>query len=278
VFVCISASADGDARPAHDTRGMGRVTAISTGPAGGHMTRRRLLLLGVAALLTVSALLAIGILLAGRFGRTEQRILGTTLLLAGFGLLALPSIVLVDQARCRRLAGAAAAAAAVGATLALASVWGASGSDALGKSVGTATIVALALAQPAALAARRRPDDPPSVRRLFAGSCAAAAVGATTAISLLWANPHGPLYPRLLGALVVLDLLLVALQPVVARACPAQAEHRFAVALASGKTVEVSIPGGDVATAAARAIRDIERAGGRVVRLEVTDGAARRET
>lgn len=242
------------------------------------MKRRRLLLLGVAALLSLSALLAIGILLVGRFGRSEQRILGTTMLLAGFSVLALPSVVLLDQRRFRRLAAAAASAPALAAALAVAAVWGASDSDTFGRCVGTATILTLALAQTAALAARRHDDDPLSVRRLFAGSCALAAVGATAGSALLWANPHSALYPRLFGALVVLDLLVVALQPVLARARPAEVEHRFAVVLATGETIDVSITGGDVATAAAKAIRAAERGGGRVVRLDVSDAAARTRT
>jgi hypothetical protein len=242
-------------------------------PAATHaegMKRRRILLLGVAGLLSVSALLAIGILLVGRFGRTEQRILGTTMLLAGFGLLALPSVVLFDQGRFRQLAAAATATTAVGAGLALALVWGPSGSDTFGKVVGTATVLGVSFAQTAAVAARRRTDDPPAVRRLFAGSCVLAGVAAGAATALLWADPQNQLYPRLFGALVVLDLLVVALQPVLARARTPTEQHRFTVVLASGETIELSIAGGDTATAAAKAIRTAERAGGRVVRLDVT--------
>ena len=66
------------------------------------MSTRRLLLSAVAAVLTLTALLAIGILLFGRFGETEGRILGTTIFLALFGLLSLPAAILLDQ---KRLAG-----------------------------------------------------------------------------------------------------------------------------------------------------------------------------
>jgi hypothetical protein len=65
---------------------------------------KRILLLAVAGLLSASALLAIGILLVGRFGETEGRILATTALLAGYGLVGLPSTILFDQGRSRRLA------------------------------------------------------------------------------------------------------------------------------------------------------------------------------
>jgi amino acid transporter len=259
MFVSIGAAADALRPRPHDAE---------------RVTRRRILLLGVAALLSLSALLAIAILLVGSFGRTEQRILGTTMLLAGYGVLGLPSVMLFDRGRQRRLATAAALAPAVAAALSLAGVWGASDSDTFGKSVGTAVVVALALAQTAAVSARRRDDDPPLVRRLFAGSCALAAVGAATATALLWAGPSDPVYTRLFGALVVLDLLLVALQPVLARARPLQEEHRFRIVLATGETVEVVLAGDDVATAAARAIRTAQRGGSQVVRLDVRDEEA----
>jgi hypothetical protein len=233
------------------------------------MSRRRLLLLGVAALLSLSALLAIAILLVGRFGSIEGRILGTTALLAGYGLVALPGVVLLDRGRARRLAQTTATLSAVAAALALASVWGASDTDAMGRSVGTATVFALAAAQTSALAARRQERDPGSVRRLYAASCATAVAVATAGAVLIWGNPHDAVYLRLFGALVVLDLLIVALQPVLARARPTPTPHRFAVVLSSGETFSVTIEGGDLASAAAKAIRAAEHGGGRVVRLDV---------
>jgi hypothetical protein len=181
------------------------------------MARRRILLLVVAALLTVSALLAIAILLAGRFGDTERRIIATTMLLAAYGLLSLPAVVLLDQGRARRLALGAVTLAGAGATLAVVSVWGDSGDD-VGRSLGTVTVLALAAAQAAALSARRSELDPLAVRLLFLFSCGTAALAAVFASVLLWTQPDASIYVRLLGALVVLDLLLVALQPVLARA------------------------------------------------------------
>lgn len=186
------------------------------------MRWRRILLLGVAGLLSVSALLAIAILLIGRFGDTERNIVATTLLLAGYGVLSLPGVVLLDQSRRTPLAVGVVGLAAVAAMLALVSVWGFSGVDSVGKSVGTATIFALAAAQAAALTARRRAGDPAAVAGLFTASCATALLAAVTASALIWAQPHGSLYPRLVGALVVLDLLFVALQPVLGRVQPPQ--------------------------------------------------------
>jgi hypothetical protein len=233
------------------------------------MTRKRALRLTVAVLLSVSAVLAIAVLLIGRFGSTEGRILASTALLGGFGLIALPGVVLLDKERARWLALAGIASAALASVLALVAIWSPSSSDTLGRTVGSAAVVAVALSQVCALTARRASGDPVSVRRLFGASCTTAALAAILAVSLVWSNPHGALAPRVLGALVVLDLLLIALQPILARARPGVIAHRFEVVLASGERVAVSVMGGDVASAAARAIRSIERERGSVVELDV---------
>ena len=188
---------------------------------------KRIVLLTVAGLLSVSALLAIGILLVGHFGRTEGRILAATALLAGYALLALPSTILLDQGRSRRLAVGGLALAAAGASLALAAVWTNNPSDAVGKAVGTVTAFAFASAQASALAACRRERDPSSVRRLLALANALAPALAAMFTVLLWAQIEQDSYFRLLAALVVLDLLVVALQPLLARAWPVAAHYRL---------------------------------------------------
>lgn len=234
------------------------------------MTRKRVLLLTVAVLLSVSAVLAIAVLLIGRFGSTEGRILGSTALLGGFGLVALPGVVLLDKERARQLALAGVASAALASVLALVAMWSPSSSDTLGRTVGSAVVVAVVFSQVCALTARRTSGDPAAVRRLFAASCATAAIAAILAVTFIWNNPHGTLAARVLGALVVLDLLLVALQPILTRARPVVVVvHHFEIVLASGERVAVSVKGGDVASAAARAIHSVERERGSVVELDV---------
>jgi hypothetical protein len=212
-------------------------------------------------------MLAIGILLAGHFGRTQGRILGSTALLAGYGLVALPAAFLLDQGRCRRLALATASLAALVAALALAGLW--SGSETLGKLVGSATAFALAGAQTSALTARRREGDPTAVRRLFTASCGTTLVAASAFAVFIWIQPNGSLFPRLFGSLVVFDLLLVALQPILARTRPVGPAHHLRVVLATGETLETVTEGGDLAAATAKAIRRLERSGERVARIEI---------
>jgi len=230
---------------------------------------RRLLLLAVAGLLSASALLAIGILLLGHFGDTEGRILVTTALLAGYGLVALPSAILLDQGRLQSLAFTGLGLAGSAAALSMAAVWTEDPPEWLGKTMGTAAVGAVAVAQVAALTARRRDGDQVSVRRLFAVSCVLAAVVVAMAGAAIWWQIDSSGYYRVFGAFFVLDLLAVALQPILARARPATAAHRFRITVANGETVELEVEAPDLATAVAKSIHSLERDGRDVERIEV---------
>ena len=85
----------------------------------------------------------------------------------------------------------------------------------------------------------------------------------------LWGEIEGDGYFRILAALVVLDLLVVALQPILARARPTVGLHRLRVTVADGETLELDVEARDLAAAAAKAIRAQEQGGRRVLRLEV---------
>ncbi len=224
------------------------------------------MLTGVAVSLCATALLAIGILLFGNFGDTEGRILGTTLMLAGYGLVALPAGFLLDQSRHRPLAAAIVALASAGLTLGLVSIWGGE-SETLGKSIVTVTVFALAASQTGALAARRQETDPSSVRTIFAISCGLALLLTVMATAAVWAEPNTQFYFRILGALAVLDVLLVALQPLLALARPREEIYHLTVGLERGEELETEVEAPDFAAAAARAIRETERAGRRVRRV-----------
>ena len=147
---------------------------------------KQVVLLAVAALLSTSAALAIAILLFGDFGETEGRILATTGLLAGYGLLALPAAMLVDQRRLPALAGAVLVLAAAGAALAVAAIWTEEPSDAHGKAIGTVSAFLVASAQVSALALRRPERDRALVRGLFAASSVLATVVASAAGAMLY--------------------------------------------------------------------------------------------
>jgi len=232
------------------------------------MSGKRILLLAVAGLLSATALLAIAILLGNGFGGSQWKILGTTGFLAGYALVALPAAVLLDQGRHRKLALATAACAAAGATLALVSLWIEFTSSAGSNAVASVTAFALAGAQVSALTARLRESDSVLVRRLFVASCVTGIASAVLFTGLICFDVDGGPY-RFFGALLVLDLLLVALQPLFARTAQVAQVHRFVVTVDSGEQVPVTIESGDLAGAAAKAIRSVEHDGRRVVALEI---------
>lgn len=232
---------------------------------------KQVLLLAVAGLLSVSGAIAVGILLFGEFGQTEGRVLATTGLLAAYGLLALPAAMLVDRRRLPVLAVLVLTLALAGALLAVSAVWRSSPSDAHGNAVGTVTAFLVASAQVSALVLRRPDRDRKLVRWLFALSCLFAAVAAAMFTVVLWAEIDSERYGRVLAAVVVLDILAVALQPTLARARPHAITIPLRLLLESGETREVGVLAPDLAAAAADAIRQSEREGHRVVRLEVAE-------
>ena len=242
------------------------------------ITGKRLVLFAVAGLLTATAALAIGTLLFGDFGSTEDRILATTALLGGYGLLTLPAAVLRDQRRAPALAAAVVLLAVAAASLAMVAVWSDGPSDALGKALGAANGWLVATVQPAALMLRRREDDARLVRLLFGASSALVVVLALMFAVLLWAEIDSERYGRIFGALLVLDVLLVALQPILARARPRVRAHRLRVRVATGGSIDLTIEAPDLGSAASKAIRSVERDGQRVVGLDLTGAVSGRAT
>ena len=235
-------------------------------------TRWRVLLLAVAVLLTASALLAVAILLMGEPGEFQGRILGTTALLGGFGVLGLPGAMLLDQGRARRLAGSLLVLCPVSAALALIPIWNDDPPTALVKLMATAVIATVLVAQTAALVALRREHAPRIVGLLFVASAVLAAAVWTLATVMIWAETGGPGEGRFLGALIVLDLLSVALQPILARARAAGVRARLRLTTAVGAE-EVTATGRDLGSAVASAIRGVEEVGGRVVAVEILESA-----
>ena len=239
-------------------------TAMSRSPSTTN--RRTILLLAVATLMCTAAALAIGILLFGDFGGIEARILGSTLLIAGYGTLAIPGAILWDQRRLLPLAAALAGLAILAASLNLVGIWWerSSNEQVLGKMIATVAFFLIATVVTAALAARPR-------HRLFSASVALSFIAAAMATAAMWAEVEREGYLRLLGAVVVLDVLLVALQPLLMRARRSQTPRPLRIADTSGRTTEVTVQADSLASAAAKAIRVAERQGRHVHSVEVLE-------
>jgi hypothetical protein len=115
------------------------------------------------------------------------------------------------------------------------------------------------------------------MRRLFAASCVAVVAVAVLFTVLLWGEIDSERYGRIIGSLVVLDALLVALQPILARARPITTVHRLRLVVAPHETMELSVEARDAVEAVARAMRSLEREGRRVLLVELADRADRVE-
>jgi hypothetical protein len=114
------------------------------------------------------------------------------------------------------------------------------------------------------------------VRRLFVVSSALVLVLAAVFTVLVWADVESEGFARVFGALLVLDVLLVALQPLVARIQPVEAVHRLLIETVAGETIELEVEAPDLAAAAAKGIGALEREGRRVLLLELVDRAVER--
>ena len=86
-------------------------------------TGTRIALIALLASLIISALIGIIIVLKGDFGDTEGRLLGTTLSMATFTILAIPSIVQLGRGKFYILSGCGAGASVIAFFLVAAAIW-----------------------------------------------------------------------------------------------------------------------------------------------------------
>jgi hypothetical protein len=242
---------------------------------------RRLLLIATVTALCLTALIAVVALLAAEFGETQLRILATT---GGFGLtslIAMRGTALLEQDRYAGLGRAVVGLSAVSFALELWAVWLDTDDPAAWKSYVCGISAAGALGQIAGTLARRRPTDPASIRPLgwAAGACA------LILAVMAWAAAIGEIddagFYQLFGVVAVLDVLAVALQPVVRRlgapaGTTAQRQEapgpgRFVCVLADGRRITRDA-GGDLPNAVAEALRSLHGSGERVSRIELGGG------
>jgi hypothetical protein len=236
---------------------------------------RRVLLLGAILALTITAIIAIVALLAGDFADTELRILATT---GGFGLsslIAMRGTALLDQRRHVALGRAVISLSALSFLIELWILWLDDDSELAWKSYVCSISIAVATAQIAGMLGRRRATDPAWIPRLVG----AAGTSAVVVAAMGWAAAIGEIsragYYRALGAVVVLNVFLVLLQPVVRRLGkpPVEIEgsgRRFVLVLADGHRIDRE--GSDLPAAVAGALREAEQSGRSVTRIELEDG------
>ena len=234
------------------------------------MDLRSLFFRALIVSLTATALIAIGVLLFAEFNDTTGKVIATTALVSAFSLLGMPGGALLDQDRAVWLGWLTLTLAAAGLAYSLVLLW--TESDAGWKLLIAGVAYTVACSHAAATTGRRRETDPPSVRILFVAAIAGTILAATLAAYAAWQEVEdNETFYRVLGALVVADLLATVLQPVLRRAGrearPSQS-FRLKLATADGHDFERSVEAADFASAAALAIEELERSGQTVTRLE----------
>lgn len=239
------------------------------------MGLRRFLLLALVTALSLTALIAIAAVLGGEFGDTQWKILATTGGFALASLFAMRGTILLDQGRHRDLGWSVVALSALAFLLELKVVWIDHGdSEVTWKALAVSAGFAGALGQIATSLARRRPSDPPSLRPLTwaAGACALALEALISFAAIAEVDDGG--YYRFLGAVFILDVLLVALESVVRRlgtrpvVAPGNAE--FVCVLADGRQVRREAREHDLPNAVASALRELTAKGERVRSVELS--------
>jgi len=204
------------------------------------------------------------VLIARRFDETTWRILGTTTTIAVCALLAVPVGVLLERGERRALARASGALTAATLVLTVAGIWAMPHGSAYAKTWAVIATVTLAAAQACAVESRRRDSDSANIRLTVAGSSLIGSLLAALGSLAILAEIASSGFYRALGAVAILDVLLVAGVAVARRgAGPIDQKHRLRI---DGRLVES--PGRDFAAAAANAIRDAERHGQPVRRVE----------
>jgi hypothetical protein len=227
------------------------------------MQLRKLLLTAIVGALCLTAAIAVVILLSGHFTDTSWRILATTSAISFFGLLVVPVGMLLERGRAILLARISGALSCAAFVLTLVVIWR-HWADSFGKTWGVVLTLAVAAAQAAVVEARRRETDTPAISMLVVLSMLTGIALATMGIAAILSTIDNGTYYRTLGAVAVIDVLLVALVAVLRRGTgPITTAHRIRV---NGELIEA--PGRDFAAAVAGAIRTAESEGKTVRRIE----------
>jgi hypothetical protein len=225
---------------------------------------RRLLLRTIVGALCLTAGVAIVMLLAGSLDETSARILLTSTEVSFFGLLGVPAGMLLERNRLSWLGRSSAALTALSFLLTLTVTWRHDTPSALWRVWGVVGTLALATAQAATAEARRRDTDSAGVGLLVSCSTVTGAALALLGIYGILEGDEGGGFIRLIGAIGVLDVLLLAVVAVLRRGSgPVGQTHRVRV---DGRLVDS--PGRDFAAAVANAIREAEKDGSPVRRVE----------
>jgi len=225
---------------------------------------RRLLVGTLVVALCATALIAIGVLLTRSFDYVSVRILLTTTTVSVCALLAVPAGALLDRSPASAIARGSALLTAVAFVLTLAVIWIHHVSATTWKAWGIVGTLALAAAQVCAVESRRRASDTPTITSLVRASAVTGALVAALGVAAILEEISSAGFYRVLGAIAIVDALLVALTAVLRRGA-GSAATTYGIRI-DGRLVESR--GRDFAAAVAAAVRETERSGEQVRRIE----------
>lgn len=232
---------------------------------------RRVLLIATVTALCGTALIAILSLVTGSFDDTQLRVLATT---GGFGLMSLIAsrgTPLLEHDRHRTLGWAVILASALTFVALFLALWTAPDEEAAWKAFVCLLAVAGALGQIAGMLARRRASDPESIHLLNVAASILAVVLAAMTWNAALSEVEELAYYQLFGALAVLNVLALALQPVVRRLGTPSRDApggSFVLVLSDGRRLEHRVTN-DLPAEVANSLR---RHGDQVERIELGHG------
>jgi hypothetical protein len=229
---------------------------------------KRLFALVLVLALSTSALIAIAILLFGEFDETQARILVTTGLIGFFSLLALPGGVLLDQGRYGALAWTLIGLAVFSFVVAMNLTWGDTDNDSTWKVAGSATAVAGAFSQAATATSRRRATDTQGVSAVYLLSLGAVSLLALLIVTAIWEGIEDEGFYRFLGAVAVVNLVLVLLQPVARRMSGAPTAAASERPHAAAYRLAFTLRGTPSEAAVEEARQALERGGAKVEKVD----------
>ena len=154
-----------------------------------------------------SALIGIGIILKGDFGDTEGKLLGTTITLGLFTVLAIPGTIQLGRNRYYTLAGTAVVSAILAFLLMVVAIWsdGLFGSEYLNKVMVTVAVIAFASNHVALLLLAT--STLRVIRVILMATFASIGVISFTLIISMWTEELPVALSRLLAGFAILDVI-----------------------------------------------------------------------
>ncbi|MBI3744573.1 MAG: hypothetical protein HY261_09875 [Chloroflexi bacterium] len=185
--------------------------------AGSQRPLTRIVLITLVAALVVSAAVAIVFVIRGHFGHTEAKVLGTTGVVAGFGIFTFPCMLHYERGRFTALSAFGIASSLLLACLLIAGIWVNDGvsNDQFWQTVVSVAIAAVGTNHIAVMLFAKSPHR--LVRLTLYATLTLTSILALTLIGAVWGEPDSDGFLRFVAVLSILDALGTLSVPIVSR-------------------------------------------------------------